>query len=196
MIERPSLRQISILSRRHVLGSAAALLSAGHLAATPEMPETEDNMEGPFYKAGAPKRSKLRDQGMAGTPFTLTGKVLNTRGEPVSGAEVDVWQADDVGAYDNSGFTLRGITQADRNGNYKVETILPKHYKTGPNSYRPAHIHFKIRGKGVKELTTQLYFDGDKFNSVDRAWRKSLTIAPKGTDKGQSSEFQFVLRAV
>jgi protocatechuate 3,4-dioxygenase beta subunit len=195
-IRKPSLGQITIITRRRLIESlgAAVCLAPFALAGTPEFIETEDNQEGPYYKAGAPKRWALVDKGMPGTPFELTGRVFNTKGAPLAGAEVDVWQANDSGDYDNSGFTLRGIVIADENGVYKLQTILPKHYKTGPNSYRPAHIHFKLRAPGCKELTTQLYFKGDRYNAVDTSVRPSLVLRPKDLGKGQSANYQFVLK--
>jgi protocatechuate 3,4-dioxygenase beta subunit len=196
-ILKPSLGQITIITRRRLiesLGAAVCLAPFALAAGTPEFIETEDNQEGPYYKAGAPKRWALVDKGMPGTPFELTGRVFNTKGTPLAGAEVDVWQANDSGDYDNSGFTLRGIVIADENGVYKLQTILPKHYKTGPNSYRPAHIHFKLRAPGCKELTTQLYFKGDRYNAVDTSVRPSLILRPKDLGKSQSANFQFVLK--
>jgi protocatechuate 3,4-dioxygenase beta subunit len=195
-IRKPSLGQITIITRRRLIESlgAAVCFAPFALAGTPEFLETEDNQEGPYYKAGAPKRWAFVDKGMPGTPFELTGRVFNTKGAPLAGAEVDVWQANDSGDYDNSGFTLRGIVIADENGVYKLQTILPKHYKTGPNSYRPAHIHFKLRAPGCKELTTQLYFKGDRYNAVDTSVRPSLVLRPKDLGKGQSANYQFVLK--
>jgi len=115
---------------------------------------------------------------------------------PLPGAELDVWQANDAGDYDNSGFTLRGIVTADDNGVYKLRTIVPKHYKTGANTYRPAHLHFKLRAPGCKELTTQLYFKGDPYNYVDSSVRPSLILHPKDMGAGKSANFQFVLKTV
>ena len=197
-IHKPTFSQITILTRRRLIETlgAAVCLAPFALAGTPEFLETEDNQEGPYYKKGAPKRWSLADTGMAGTPFELTGRVFNTKGTALPGAELDVWQANDAGDYDNSGFTLRGIAIADENGVYKIRTILPKHYKTGPNTYRPAHLHFKLRATGCKELTTQLYFRGDKYNPVDTSVRPSLMLHPKDTGKSQSANFQFVLKAI
>jgi protocatechuate 3,4-dioxygenase beta subunit len=189
---------ITLITRRRLIESlgAAVFLAPCALSGTPEFIETEDNQEGPFYKAGAPKRWSLADNNMPGTPFELTGRVFNTKGVPLPGAELDVWQANDSGDYDNKGFTLRGVVIADDNGVYKLRTILPKHYKTGPNTYRPAHIHLKLRAPGCKELTTQLYFKGDRYNALDSSVRPSLILRPKDMGKIQAANFQFVLKAV
>ena len=83
---------------------------------------------------------------------------------------------------------------ADDNGVYKLRTILPKHYKTGPGTYCPAHLHFKLRAAGCKELTTQLYFKGDQYNAVDTSVRPSLMLRPKDLGKSKAANFQFVLQ--
>ena len=197
-IVEPNLGQVTIITRRRLIESlgTAVFLAPVALAGTPSFVETEDNQEGPYYKKGAPKRWSLADNGMPGTPFELTGRVFSSKGVALPGPELDVWQANDSGDYDNTGFTLRGIVIADDHGVYKLKTILPKHYKTGPNSYRPAHLHFKLRAPGCKELTTQLYFKGDPYNPVDTSVRPSLMLRPKDTGKGQTANFQFVLKAV
>lgn len=197
-VKTPGVRQITIITRRRLIESlgAAVFLAPYALSGTPEFLETEDNQEGPFYKAGAPKRWSLAGNGVPGTPFELTGRVFSTRGAPLAGAELDIWQANDSGDYDNSGFTLRGIVTADENGVYKLRTILPRHYKTGPNTYRPAHLHFKLRAPGCKELTTQLYFKGDPYNYVDGSVRPSLILRPKDMGAAKTANFQFVLKAV
>src|SRR5437870_12669936 len=104
-IQTPTLGQITILTRRRLIESlgAAVFLAPCALCGTPEFIETEDNQEGPFYKAGAPKRWSLGDN-LPGTPFELTGRVFDTKGVPLPGAELDIWQADDAGAYDNQGY--------------------------------------------------------------------------------------------
>ena len=197
-VVEPSLGQITVITRRRLIESlgAAVFLAPFALAGTSSFVETEDNQESPYYKKGAPKRWSLADNGMPGTPFELTGRVFSSKGAALPGAELDVWQANDSGDYDNTGFTLRGIVIADDHGVYKLKTILPKHYKTGPDSYRPAHLHFKLRAPGCKELTTQLYFKGDPYNPVDTSVRPSLMLRPKDTGKGQTANFQFVLKAV
>lgn len=177
---------------------AAIASDAGPDAITPTPScddETEDDPEGPYYTAGAPKRTTLVEQGMNGTRLVLSGRVLATGRACVAlaGAEVDVWQANDAGDYDNVGFTLRGVFVADSNGNYRVETIVPGRYLNGA-SYRPRHIHVMVRAPGRAPLTTQLYFAGDPFNASDGMFKPSLVLNP--TDDGgggQKASFDFVL---
>lgn len=177
-------------------GAVAATALVWHRdSSAAECEETENNTEGPFYKAGAPERSSLWEPGMHGTKLTVTGRVLNTRCEPVSYATLDIWQCDAKGVYDNQGYTLRGKLKTDNKGRFELATVLPPAYQVRSDRYRPAHIHLKLSGPGISELTTQLYFEGDQWNSVDSAFRKSLTLHPvDGLNGTKKASFDFHLR--
>jgi len=186
-----------VVLRREMLrvggASAAALFWGGALEAACE--ETEDNIEGPFYKPGAPERTALAEPGMKGTRLVISGRVLDTRCQPLPHALLDVWQCDADGVYDNQGFTLRGKLQADRSGRYELKTILPPAYRISEARSRPAHIHLKVSAPGTPVLTTQLYFEGDRWNAVDGAYRKSLTLRPgDGMNGSKAAEFDFRLK--
>lgn len=122
---------------------------------------TTTDIEGPFYTPGASLKTVLTPTGASGTVLFLTGTVYaKDCTTPIPAALLDIWQADDGGAYDNVGFDFRGKVNTDGSGNYAVETILPGKYLNGAD-FRPRHIHFKASGQGSPELTTQLYFVGD-----------------------------------
>jgi protocatechuate 3,4-dioxygenase beta subunit len=127
------------LSRRHILTSGAfaatglvlakeAFAQPG-LAPTPSCHDGDEatlpEIEGPFFKPKSPRRSDLRESGMAGRPVELSGIVLTRACRPVVGALVDLWQADASGAYDNRGFRLRGHVFTDAAGRYAFRTIMP-----------------------------------------------------------------------
>jgi protocatechuate 3,4-dioxygenase beta subunit len=163
---------------------------------TPPCEETEDNIEGPFYRAGAPERADLVEEGMAGVVLSLVGRVLSTSCQPLAGALLDVWQADDRGdepaQYDQVGWRLRGTLHADDDGAYQLRTIIPGHYLNG-QQFRPAHIHVKASAAGHALLTTQLYFAGDPYNASDPFIEDALimTLTDAGGDK--RAAFDFVL---
>ena len=200
------LHQLELLSRRRllrrVLCSAAGLpllgvsafLPGRLLAATEESPETENNWEGPFYKSGAPVRSVLLEKGMAGTPLTVTGRILDTQGRPLKGALLDVWQADHKGSYDNTGFLLRGKLYTDDEGRYTLRTVKPLYYGE-PGDMRPAHIHVKASAGKSPILTTQLYFKGDPWMHRDAGVRPSLIMSPRRESEGLVAKFDFVIKA-
>lgn len=162
---------------------------------------THDQIEGPYYRPGAPERAVLVEPSALGVALVIEGRVLNadcTRG--LEGVELDVWHADHAGHYDNDGtmklpqgaMVLRGKVRTDKDGRYRVSTIVPGRYLNG-RQYRPSHVHVKLRGRGVKELTTQLYFPGDPYNDVDPFIHKSLVMPTEKTAKEWRSAFDFVL---
>ena len=150
---------------------------------------TESTTAGPFYKTGAPFRSVLIESGIQGTPFVLSGKVLDPSGASLKNAVVDLWHADSTGTYDTRGFRLRGRIRTDSEGRYTFRTIKPRFY-----SGRPAHFHLKIYGDEVAELTTQLFFKGDALLGRDRIARSSLVLTPKEQEDGLAASFDFVVR--
>ncbi len=133
---------------------------------------TEDAYgQGPFYTANAPtiQNDLLADLNEVGTRLTISGQVYNIGcSELIPNTEIDIWHANDSGAYDNTGFSLRGKTTSNNQGFYIFETIKPGLYLNGP-TYRPSHIHFKITPPGFNTLITQLYFEGDPYIQSDQA---------------------------
>ena len=119
--------------------------------------------QGPFYTANAPEiiDNQLAATDEPGTRLILTGivKTLDCTAV-IPNTLIDAWHANDAGAYDNTGFNLRGITYTNAQGFYVIETILPGKYLNGA-SYRPSHIHFRITVPGNPTFITQIYFQGD-----------------------------------
>lgn len=161
---------------------------------------TEANIEGPYYRPGAPRLADLR-AGAQGVPLVLSGRVLSADcRSALAGATVDVWHADAAGHYDNDGsgamdprrFHFRGVVIADARGEYRLTTIIPGRYLNG-RQYRPAHIHVKLSAPGHTSLTTQLYFPDDPFNAVDPFLRESLVIDLEGDAHDKRGAFDFVL---
>src|SRR5262249_31414572 len=121
------------------------------LVPTPEChdgdPVTLHETEGPFFKPASPERNELLDAGMAGRPLELVGFVLSRHCKPLSGALLDFWQADDNGAYDNSGFRLRGHQFTDAEGRFRLRSIVPGAYEG-----RTRHVHVKVQAPGRRVL--------------------------------------------
>lgn len=155
---------------------------------------TASNIEGPFFTPFSPARSNLRPPGTQGEILRVLGRVLDTNCMPIPGALLDFWQADAAGDYDLSGPKFRGHQFADNDGRYLLETIVPGRYRNGA-TFRPAHLHVKVRGNTFAVLTTQLYFPNDPFNATDGFIVPSLIMsvrdAPAG---GKEGLFDFVLR--
>jgi len=113
-------------------------------------------------------------KGAIGSRILVHGSIRDENGKAVPDALIEIWQANAGGRYrhKNEGYLApldpdfggcgRAITRAD--GHYEFVTIQPGAYPwpNGPNSWRPAHIHFSIFGHGfAQRLITQMYFEGD-----------------------------------
>lgn len=154
---------------------------------------TGDDIEGPYYRPGAPRRCSLVEPGLEGLPLELTGTLRDTACAPVAGALLEFWQCDARGRYDLRGTRLRGVLETDARGAFALRTIVPGHYLNG-DQYRPAHIHLKVHGpRGV--LTTQLYFEGDPYNRVDPWFRPERALRLERDHGGFRTRFDGVVRA-
>ena len=122
----------------------------------------------------------------------LSGYVLDSNCQPVSGATVDFWQADASGQYDNSGYGFRGHQVTDASGHYFLETVVPGLYPG-----RTRHIHVKVQAPGGPVLTTQLYFPGEPSNNSDGIFEDNgqqlLMNAQPASDGSLNATFNFVL---
>lgn len=176
----------SKLSRRDVLkagaGVAAGAFAASSFAGGPG--PTPANPEGPFYPKHqqADKDADLtqiegHSERASGEVVEVSGRVLDQDGNPLAGAIVDVWQANAHGRYhhedDSSGQPLDphfqgwAIIKTDAQGRYRFRTVKPGAYTAMGDWWRPPHIHYKVSLRGYRELTTQMYWDGDPLNDKD-----------------------------
>lgn len=147
---------------------------------------TEDNIQGPFFRRGAPFRAKVTPPLEPGGILLISGRVWgHDNRKPLPNTVIDIWQANSQGRYDNDDpktppaanvFVNRARLITDENGYYEYETIHPGAYRIGPNTWRPPHIHYWIRHPNYRELITQLYFRGDQHQKGDDFIRDSLII--------------------
>jgi len=149
---------------------------------------TPRQTEGPFFKPRSPERADLIEAGMKGRPIELTGLVLDPACKPMAHALLDLWQADDAGDYDNTGFRLRGHQYTDAQGRYRFRTIVPAVYPG-----RTRHFHLKVQPATGRLLTTQLYFPDEPANRRDGLFRKELLMRTAQAGDGVDARFDFVL---
>lgn len=116
-----------------------------------------------------------------GEVIEIRGTIKNKSGEPISNADVMIWQTDNNGNYDHpfaammmgkekveldKNFQYWGKTISDSNGNYFFKTIVPKPYIIN-DLERPAHVHFRVKHDDYKILTMELHFPNDKYLKDD-----------------------------
>jgi catechol 1,2-dioxygenase len=207
------------VSRRAFLHGGAVILGGALLArpayaANPDCRPTQSDILGPFYRFGAPFQTRLAGPDEPGDRLVLTGTVFSSDCQtPLSGALIEVWQANKAGLYDTNkpgnftevpAFHLRGMQYTNEKGQYGIETIVPGRYPIPPNlpgleKYagltRPAHIHFRVMESLHVPVTTQLYFKGDPFLAND-PWaghKQSLAIELKQDGQLRRGVFDIVL---
>ena len=142
---------------------------------------TPSQTEGPYYPVRFPADTDadLLRTGTArygkGQAAWVTGTVTDTRGTPLAGGVIEIWQCDQDGHYHHPGdgdradpaFQGFGQVTLGRDGRYRFRTLKP-----APYSGRTPHIHVKVRLDGETLLTTQFYVQGDPGNARDFLWRR------------------------
>jgi hydroxyquinol 1,2-dioxygenase len=148
---------------------------------------TESTVFGPFFVDGAPGFANGDDiaTGAPGEPCFMQGRVLGVDGEPIAGARVDVWQADEDGFYDVQYAGLdeprgRGYLITGDDGRFWFWSVKPEAYPVpadgpvgellaagGRGAMRPAHVHFKVTADGFETLITHVFVDGDRYLDSD-----------------------------
>ena len=188
-------------SRRDLIHAALAAGGAGltggaalaqELPLTPQCddggPGTIQQTEGPFFRARSPDRENLVEAGSKARQVELTGFVLTRGCNPLARVVVDLWHADEKGAYDSKGFRYRGRVYTDEKGRYRIRTIQPALYPG-----RTRHYHAKVAAGGRLVLTTQLYFPDEPGNNRDGLFRKELLMRMSKSGDALAARFDFVV---
>jgi hydroxyquinol 1,2-dioxygenase len=122
--------------------------------------------------------------GASGTRCLVEGSVRDTDGNPVPGARIEVWEADDDGFYDvqysDDRTAARGHLFSDDDGSYCFWAITPTPYPiphdgpvgkmleaTGRSPMRAAHLHFLVEAPGYRRLVTHIFVRGDELLTSD-----------------------------
>lgn len=202
-------RTLTAVLRRRIITASMALAGAAFAGGmvpafgqTPALRATAEDALGPFYPLTIPADVDFDLTVIAGKPgralgqlLYVDGRVLNTRGEPVANAVIEIWQANAAGRYAHPGddskapldphFQGYAKIRTGADGSYRFKTIKP-----APYDGRTAHIHFDVHGKNTR-VVTQMYFEGEKRNETDALLkrrspesRKTL-ISRFGTPSGQ-----------
>jgi hydroxyquinol 1,2-dioxygenase len=144
--------------------------------------ETTANQLGPFWRLDSPRTENggsIVRSPTPGVPIFVDAWIKDIAGNPVAGAEVDVWHSSTEGYYENqdpaqADMNLRGKFTADPDGHISFRSIKPSGYPIpvdgpagdllraqGRANMRPAHLHFLIHKPGFKTHISQVYSDDD-----------------------------------
>jgi hydroxyquinol 1,2-dioxygenase len=167
-----------------VLGVSMLVIGLNHPASETA---TASTVFGPFFVDGSPEFPDGADlsAGAPGDPCLVTGRVRSTTGDPLPGARIEVWQADESGRYDVQYPDLdapraRGHLFAGPDGHYRFWSVRPVAYPipddgpvgdllhaTARPIMRPAHIHFMVTAPHHRTLTTHVFAAGDPHLGAD-----------------------------
>ena len=189
--------------------------------ANPKPPgATESTIVGPFWSPDAPLReygAAIFDEPPAGEPALVHGRVLDLEGEPIAGAEIDVWQndADELYAVQRPEAEqdhLRGRFHTRDDGSYAFVGVRPVVYPipddgpagrmlaaTGRHPWRPAHLHMIVTAPGYERLTTHFfdagtdYLDSDAVFAVKPSLIREFVRCEPGEPTPWSCELDIVL---
>lgn len=147
---------------------------------------TEATVFGPFFVQDAPLIEIGGDiAGDApGQACWVEGRVTDTDGNPIGGARIEVWEADDDGFYDvqyNDGRSAaRGHLFSDSDGYYSFWALTPTPYPiphdgpvgkmltaTNRSPVRASHLHFMVTAAKQRTLVTHIFVDGCEFMRKD-----------------------------
>jgi catechol 1,2-dioxygenase len=160
------------------VSSLVCLLNNGDQGNT----ETAQSLLGPFWRLNSPRvenGGSIVRSDTPGAALFVTARIVDGAGNPIAGAEVDIWHASPVGLYENQDpeqaeMNLRGKFTSDADGRIWFRSVMMVGYPIPTNGvvgrllkmqnrhpYRPAHLHALIFKQGFKVLISQVYDPAD-----------------------------------
>jgi protocatechuate 3,4-dioxygenase beta subunit len=154
-----------------------------------------------------------------GQLISVSGRITDEDGRPMSGCVIELWQANSAGKYIHEidrhkapldpNFTGQARLVTNKDGEYHFNSIKPGAYPVLESGWwwRPPHIHFSIFGMSwMDRYITQIFFPGEALNETDlllnairdpeardRAMFK-YTGAQMGDESAMKYQLDFVLR--
>jgi hydroxyquinol 1,2-dioxygenase len=147
---------------------------------------TEATVFGPFFVEDSPAIEAGGDLsfGAPGEPCWVEGILTGTDGKPLSGARIEVWEADEDGLYDvqyDAGKrAARGHLFSAADGGYRFWGLTPTPYPipndgpvgamldaVGRSPLRASHLHFMVSHQGARTLVTHIFPEGDPIGRKD-----------------------------
>ena len=147
---------------------------------------TEATVFGPFFVKDSPEIEVGGDMafGAQGEPCWVEGTVTDSDGNPLAGARIEVWEADENGRYDVQYDPDRRSARAhlfsEPDGSYRFWGLTPTPYPipndgpvgqmldaVGRSPLRASHLHFMVSHEGARTLVTHIFPEGDPIGRKD-----------------------------
>ena len=135
---------------------------------------------GPFVSIGFEKAAvpDVAAAGVAGERVTISGRIFDGDGQPVTDAVIETWQANSFGKYAHpddaqeklleENFKGFGRVLTDAQGGFRLTTIKPGSVAGPDGKMQAPHITVVIFMRGLlKHLMTRIYFPADAANGAD-----------------------------
>lgn len=179
-ITTPERNEFVLLSDVMGLSSLVDMLHSSPVA-------TSSSVLGPFHVSNPPALPIGGDmkRHYEGEVLLVEGVVRNVEGEPIAGAQIDIWQTAPNGMYSSQDpeqdiHSFHGLMTADENGRYAFTTVRPVPYTVpddgpvgeilraaGRHPWRPSHLHYIVSAPGYRSLVTEVFPDDDPYLDQD-----------------------------
>src|SRR3954467_9539606 len=206
----PSHNEAMLLAGALGVSNLVCLINNGARGTQP----TQANNLGPFYRSGAPRcadgESIVRSP-TPGSALLFRGRVTDSDGKPIAGADVHVWQSSPAGLYENQDpsqaeMNLRGIFTTLADGSFSFRSVKPAGYPVpidGPtgallaaqkrHNMRPAHLHFLLHKPGFKTIASQVYDPEDRHLETDSQFGVTRALIGNFVKSGDGYRLPFPL---
>ena len=188
-----------------LLSDVLGLSSLVDMVNSPEK-GTSSSVLGPFHISNPPAMDMGADLkgNYEGEVVLVSGRVIDTDGNPISGATLDIWQTAPNGLYSSQDpeqdiFSFHALFTTGDDGCYSFTTIKPVVYTvptdgpvgellnaTGRHPWRPSHLHYIIKAAGFRSLVTEVFPKDDPYLDQDTVFgvREDLVMeyAPKAAN--------------
>lgn len=186
-----------------VLGASMQTINVNNAA---YQDATEATVFGPFFVEDSPEINNGEDTtfGARGEPCWVEGTVKDTDGNPLAGARIEVWQADEDGRYDvqytDGRVAARAHLFSEEDGSFRFWSLTPTPYPipddgpvgkmlnaAGRSPLRASHLHFMISHESARTLVTHIFPTGDPIGYKDAVFGvkdsliKDFVQQPAGT---------------
>lgn len=160
---------------------------------------TSSSVLGPFHVSGAPPLQFGGDmkRHYGGPVLLAEGVIRDTDGNPIQGAELDIWQTAPNGLYasqdeEQDTYSFHGLMTVGADGRYAFTTVRPVEYTVpsdgpvgdilracGRHPWRPSHLHYIVKASGYRTLVTEIFPDDDPYLDQDTVFgvRDDLVMA-------------------